>query len=343
MNEKKGFKNLNIVKRKLFNWQTTLIVLLIVEFVIFGSLNSRFLNIINLMYSVGDFLYIAIAALAMTCIIAAGGIDISIGSIMGLSSIITGFFWVKTSNIILATILGLISGVVAGTLNGILILITQVNPLVITLGSSFLFSGLALTLSGFAGSTGFEGISGFPDSFVDIVNGSIFNIPNPIWILLILTIIFYILLHKTKFGRYLFLIGMNPEAAKYTGIEIKKLTIYNYAISGVGGAIAGILLVSYFTSARSDLGADAPLIVITCAVLGGASIYGGEGSIIGTLLASLLVGYLKYGLQMINITSHQTNVFLGLVLILTISGRYFWDVLSTNYKNKEAVKHFKKT
>jgi len=196
MNEKKRFKNLNIVKRKLFSWQTTLIGLLIVEFVIFGSLNSRFLNIINLMYSVGDFLYIAIAALAMTCIIAAGGIDISIGSIMGLSSIITGFFWVKTSNIILATILGLISGVVAGTLNGILILITQVNPLVITLGSSFLFSGLALTLSGFAGSTGFEGISGFPDSFVYIVNGSIFNIPNPIWILLILTIIFYFLLHN---------------------------------------------------------------------------------------------------------------------------------------------------
>jgi AI-2 transport system permease protein len=294
------------------------------------------------MYSVGDFLYIAIAALPMTFIIAAGGIDISIGSIMGLTSIITGLFWIKTSNIILAMILGLTIGILAGALNGFLILISQVSPLVITLGSSFLFSGLALTLSGFAGSTGFEGISGFPDSFINIANGLIFNIPNPVWILLIFVIIFYILLHKTKFGRYLFLMGMNPNAARYAGIEIKKLTIYNYAISGLGGAIAGILLASYFTSARSDLGTDAPLTVITCAVLGGANIYGGEGSIIGTLFASLLIGYLKYGLQMINITSHQTNVFLGLVLILAISGRYFWDVLSTNYKNREAVKSFKK-
>lgn len=321
-----------------FNWQFALILLIAVEFIIFGSLNSRFLNVMNLMYSIGDFLYIAIAALPMTLIIVSGGIDISVGSIMGLSSIITGLVWVKTSNILLAIILGLGIGVLSGMLNGALILITRVNPLVITLGGSFLFAGLALTLSGLAGSTGFEGIGGFPDSFINIANGTLFNIPNPVWILLGLVIIFYILLHKTKFGRYLFLIGMNPQAALYTGINVSKMIIYNYALSGLGAAISGILLASYFTSARSDLGADAPLTVITCAVLGGANIYGGEGSIMGTFLASLLIGYLKYGLQMINITSHQTNVFLGLVLIASISGRYFWGLISTNIRNKRAVK-----
>ncbi len=257
---------------------------------------------------------------------------------MGLSSIITGLVWIKTSNIALAIALGLGTGILSGALNGALILITQVNPLVITLGGSFLFAGLALTLSGLAGSTGFEGIGGFPDSFINIANGTIFNIPNPVWILLFLVIVFYILLHKTKFGRYLFLIGMNPQAARYTGINVSKTIIYNYALSGLGAAISGILLASYFTSARSDLGADAPLTVITCAVLGGANIYGGEGSIVGTFFASLLIGYLKYGLQMINITSHQTNVFLGFVLIASISGRYFWEVISTNIKNKRAVK-----
>ncbi len=323
---------------KYLNWQATLVLLIVIEFAIFGSLNSRFLNIMNLMYSVGDFLYIAIAALPMTLIIVSGGIDISVGAIMGLSSIITGLVWIKTANIALAIILGLLVGSLAGALNGMLILITQVNPLVITLGGSFLFAGLALTLSGLAGSTGFEGIGGFPDSFINIANGTIFNIPNPVWILLVLVIVFYIILHRTKFGRYLFLIGMNPEAARYTGIEVNKMIIYNYAISGLGAAISGILLASYFTSARSDLGADAPLTVITCAVLGGANIFGGEGSIIGTLLASLLIGYLKYGLQMVNITSHQTNVFLGFVLIASISGRYFWEVITTNIKNKKAVK-----
>ncbi len=327
--------------RKLFNWQSTLVLLIVIEFAIFGSLNSRFLNTMNLLYSIGDFLYIAIAALPMTLIIVSGGIDISVGSIMGLSSIITGLVWVKTSNIALAIILGLGVGTLAGMLNGVLILITQVNPLVITLGGSFLFAGLALTLSGLAGSTGFEGIGGFPDSFINIANGTLFNIPNPVWILLVLVIIFYILLHRTKFGRYLFLIGMNPQAARYTGINVSKMTIYNYALSGLGAAISGILLASYFTSARSDLGADAPLTVITCAVLGGANIYGGEGSIIGTFFASLLIGYLKYGLQMVNITSHQTSVFLGLVLIASISGRYFWEIISTNIKNKRAIKEAK--
>ncbi|UCE08670.1 MAG: autoinducer 2 import system permease LsrD [bacterium] len=327
--------------KKVYGWQTALMFLIAMELVIFGSINPRFVNIYNLLYSIGDFLYIAIAALPMTMIIVSGGIDISVGSTMGLSAVITGLVWIGTANIWLAVISGLAGGALAGALNGILIIITQVNPLVITLGSSFLYAGAALTLSGLAGSTGFEGIGGFPDSFVNIANGTILNIPNPVWLLLFLVVFFYILLHHSKFGRYLFLIGMNPDTSKYTGIKLEKLLITNYMISGIGGALGGILLASYFTSARSDLGADAPLTVITCAVLGGANIYGGEGKIIGTVLASLLIGYLKYGLQMVNITAHQTNVFLGLLLITSISGVYFWGKYNDRYKNKKAFKILK--
>lgn len=324
--------------KKYFAWPSILILLIIVEFCIFGSLNARFLNASNLLYSIGDFLYIAVAALPMTLIIVSAGIDISIGSIMGLGSILTGLVWIKSGNIALAVAAGLAGGAVAGTINGSLILITQVNPLVITLGSSFLFSGLALTLSGLAGSTGFEGIGGYPDSFVNIANGELFGLPNPVIILGALIILFYIILHHTKFGRYLYLIGMSSEGARYSGIPTGRIIIANYGISGIVAAFAGIMLASYFTSSRSDLGADAPLTVITCAVLGGASIYGGTGSIIGTALASLLIGYLKYGLQMIRITSHQTNVFLGIVLVASISGRYFWEQFSSRHKNKMALK-----
>jgi len=318
----------------LHGWQLTLVVLIGMELLIFGTINPRFVNINNLLYSIGDFLYIAIAALPMTMIIVSGGIDISIGSTMGLCAVVTGLVWIGTSNIWLAILAGLAVGAMAGALNGLLIIVTQVNPLVITLGSSFLYAGAALTLSGLAGSTGFEGIGGFPDSFVNIVNGTILSIPKPVWLLLVFSAFFYILLHHTKFGRYLFLIGMNVAASKYTGIKAERLIIMNYMISGIGGAIGGILLTSYFTSARSDLGADAPLTVITCVVLGGANIYGGEGKIIGTILASLLIGYLKYGLQMVNITAHQTNVFLGLLLIMSISGVYFWEKYNDRYKNK---------
>lgn len=322
--------------KKFYNWQAALIGLIGLELLIFGTINPRFVNVYNLLYSVGDFLYIAIAALPMTMIIVSGGIDISIGSVMGLSAVITGLVWIGTTNIWLAVLAGLLGGILAGAINGMLIVLTRVNPLVITLGSSFLYSGAALTLSGLAGTSGFEGISGFPDSFVNIANGMLFNIPNPVWILLFLVIVFYLVLHHSKFGRYLFLIGMNSEAAKYTGIKVDKLLIINYMISGLGGALGGILLTSYFTSARSDLGADAPLTVITCAVLGGANIYGGEGRIIGAVLASLLIGYLKYGLQMVNITAHQTSVFLGLLLIMSISGVFFWRKYNERYKNRKA-------
>ena len=129
--------------KKYLAWPSILVLLIIIEFIIFGSLNARFLNASNLLYSIGDFLYIAVAALPMTLIIVSAGIDISIGSIMGLGSILTGLVWIKTGNILLAVVAGLAGGAGAGIINGSLILITQVNPLVITLGQqlSFLRTG----------------------------------------------------------------------------------------------------------------------------------------------------------------------------------------------------------
>jgi len=323
--------------KKIFNWQFALILLLVGEFTIFGILNPYFLILDNLLYSVGDFLYIALAALPMTLVIITGGIDISVGAIMGLGSIVTALLWVKGMSIWIAMFLGLGAGAGAGLLNAILILITGVNPLVITLGSSFLISGLSLILSGQAGATGFEGISGLPRAFSKIANGYIFNIPNPVWILIIVSIIFFIVLHKTKFGKNLYLIGTNPQAAKYSGISVGKNIVATYMIMGTTGAFSGIMLTSYFTSARADLGGGSALSVITCAVLGGASIYGGTGSIIGTIIASLFIGYLKYGLQMVGVTSQATQVYMGLVLIAAISVRYFWNIYSNRVKNKKAL------
>ena len=308
---------------KLFrNWITALVVFIIIEFAIFSSLNPYFLNIDNLLYSVGDFLYIAIAALPMTLVIVTGGIDISIGATMGLASITTALLWYKGMNVWTAAVFGLLAGGLAGFLNGFLVVLTGVNPLVITLGSSFLISGVALILSGLAGATGFEGISGLPQDFSNLANGVLFGIPNPVWILLATTIMFYIVLHRTKFGRQLFLIGVNPNAAKYSGLAVNKLIIITYIIMGMGAAFSGILLTSYFTSARSDLGADAALSVITCVVLGGANINGGSSSIVGTLFASLFIGYLKYGLQMVRSIIVGYCVY-GNCLIAAISGRYF--------------------
>jgi AI-2 transport system permease protein len=323
--------------KKFLNWHLALIIILIVEFTIFSFLNPYFLNIDNLLFNVADFLYIALAALPMTLVIVTGGIDISVGSVMGLGSIVTALLWAKGIHIGLASIFGLGAGAAAGFLNGFLVVLTGVNPLVITLGSSFLISGVSLILSGMAGATGFEGISGLPMTFSNIANGYTFDVPNPVWILLIAFVLFYIILHKTKYGEYLYLIGMNPEAAKYSGISVKKILIFTYTLMGIGGAFSGIMLTSYFTSARADLGSGSALSVVTVAVLGGASIYGGKGTMIGTFIASLFIGYLKYGLQMAGISSQETQVFLGVVLIGTISGRFFWDIYTNVRKNKKAL------
>ena len=159
------------------SWITALFILIAVEFAIFGSISPYFLNLDNLLYSVGDFLYIAVAALPMTLVIVTGGIDISIGSTMGLASITTALLWYLGMNVWLAYIFGLLSGAAVGLLNGLLLIITEINPLVITLGSSFLVAGIALILSGLAGATGFEGISGLPYAFSNVVNGTILGIP----------------------------------------------------------------------------------------------------------------------------------------------------------------------
>ncbi len=323
--------------KKMLNWQLALLGMLVIEFAIFGSMSPYFLNLDNLLYNVGDFLYIALAALPMTLVIITGGMDISVGATMGLGSIVTALLWAKGMNIWIAGVFGLGSGAAAGLLNGSLILLTGVNPLVITLGSSFLISGVSLILSGLAGATGFEGISGLPEQFSNVANGYTFNIPNPVWILLVAAVLFYVILHKTNYGKKLYLIGNNPDAAKYSGISIKKNIIITYVIMGIMGAFSGIMLTSYFTSARADLGGASALSVVTCAVLGGASIYGGEGSILGTFIASLFIGYLKYGLQMVGVSSQETQVFLGVVLIAAISSRFFWAKYSASYRNRRAL------
>ncbi len=320
------------------DWKAALLGLLIIEFAIFGSLNRYFMNIDNLLYNVGDFLYMAVAALPMTMVIITGGIDISVGATMGLGSIVTALLWYKGLSIWLGAVMGLAAGAVAGLFNASLILVTGVNPLVITLGSSLLVSGLALLLSGLAGATGFEGISGLPMGFSELMNGTVLGVPNPVWILIIAGAVFYVLLHRTKFGRSIFLLGMNPGAARYSGIPTKRITYLTYMIMGIGAAFSGILLTSYFTSARSDLGADSALSVITCAVLGGASVHGGSGDILGTLFASILIGYLKYGLQMSGVSSQATSVYLGLLLICSIAGRHLWDRYYSTIMNRMALR-----
>lgn len=304
--------------KKLLKWELALFIFLFVEILLFSQLSSNFLDVTNLLYSINDFAYIALAAIPMTFVFITGGIDVSVGSIMGLSSITIGVLWMNGMNIWLAFVITLVIAVLAGLVNGVLVALTNVQPLVVTLGGMFLFSGIALVLSGGSKASGYEGISGFPDEFVEIANGEILSIPNPLWLLIAFMILFGVLLHLTRYGRNVCLVGINIKAARYTGIRTKWIVMSTYMLSGLGGGLSGVILTSYFSSARSDLGAEVVLPIITAVVLGGTSIFGGKGSVIGTAVASIVIGMMQYGLQMANITSQQTDVVIGSMLIVAV-------------------------
>ncbi|TKI88163.1 ABC transporter permease, partial [Bacillus wiedmannii] len=225
-----------------------------------------------------------------------------------------------------------------GALNGIIIKMTDVEPLVVTLGTMFLYGGNALVISGGAGASGYEGISGLPDAFVQLANGSFIGIPNLLWILIVLTVLCTILFHRTIYGRHVKLTGSNENAAKYTGIKTKKVVIIAYILSGLGGGLGGAFLTAYFGSARADMGSETILPIITAVVLGGTLITGGKGSIIGTVLASIFIGLMQYGLQMTGLTNEQSNVVIGIILILSVIMRHFKLHQFTSGKRKNLHK-----
>ena len=321
-----------------YRWEGVLIVLLLLEFILFSFINSDFLNISNLLFSTNDFLFIAIAAIPMTFVIVTGGIDVSVGSIMGLTSILIGVLWMNGISILFAVIISLIISCLAGALNGLIIKMTDVESLVVTLGTMFLYGGIALVISGGAGASGYEGISGLPDAFVQLANGSFIGIPNLLWLLIVLTVLCAVLFHRTIYGRHVKLTGANENAAKYTGIKTKKVVIIAYMLSGLGGGLGGAFLTAYFGSARADMGSETILPIITAVVLGGTLITGGKGSIIGTVLASIFIGLMQYGLQMTGLTNEQSNVVIGIILILSVIMRHFKLHQFTLWKRKNLHK-----
>lgn len=331
------------------SWEFMLFVALVVELGVLGLINPAFLNVQNLLFSTSDFVHVIIAAIGLTLIIMTGGIDISGVSLMGLASIVLGLSFVAGAPIWLAVALALGVGLAAGAFNGTVVANTDVNPLVITLAMLFFYSGLAtglptlLDMLGFKayGAGGFEayqyeGIGGLPKAFTWFGTGRIGWLPMPLVVTMVLSLAAGWLMHRTRFGRFLQLIGVNMSAARHTGVPVKGTLITVYALNGFAAAVAGLVLTAYFTSARSDLGSEALLNIITAVVLGGSSIYGGEGSVLGTFLAGLVLGYLRQGLLALGITSDVVPVIVGALLIGTVAARIGMTVLNRNRANRAA-------
>lgn len=247
-----------LLKKAFKHWEMFLILFLVLEFVVFGAANPKFLRPASIMNSIVNYISVCIISLFVTLVMITGGIDIQAPSIIGLTSIIIGVLWSDAGmNIWLAVAIAAVVAALCGALSGFFIAYCGVQPMVVTLGGSFLYSGLALLVSGMSATPAYKGISGFPakteaGAFVGfrfLGKGNLFGIPTQIVIYAALILLCVFILHRTKYGERLYLIGVNPRAAEYSGINTRAVIMSTYVLSAVSAALAGTLLTANVNSA----------------------------------------------------------------------------------------------
>jgi len=308
--------------RFFLRWEFFLIILLALEIMIFGYLNPRFLRPQVLFGSINDFLSICIISLFVTFVLITGGIDIQGGSIVGLASVMVGILWQQAGmNVWLACFCAMLAGTACGLLSGFLVAYAKVQAMVVTLGGSFLYAGVAVTLTKIAKVEAYRGITGFPDSFTAFSSMRIFGLPFQFIIFVVLVFIGFILLHRTRYGRYVYLCGINQNAAEYSGVNSRMIITSTYMLTGMSAALAGIILTSYLGTAKADFGRELTLPIITAVVLGGTSTLGGRGTVIGTALAALVIGVMRFGLSMVGIYPQYQDIPVGILLIVAVGMR----------------------
>lgn len=312
----------NAIITRLLSQETILLVITILAVLVLASANERFLSARNLSREIVLIFEVALVALPMTLIIITGGIDLSVGSIFGLSAIVLGFLWQDSGwSLEAAIVAALVCGIIGGAINGFFIVRVGVPPLITTLATLALYRGMALGISQA------RSARGFPDWFLEIGRGNFLGAPWQIWILLVGIIVTWLLLSRTIFGRSLFAMGNNELAARFAGIPVSRNKWLLYIFSGFAAALAAVVFVSRVTTTRSDMGSGMELDVIAAVVLGGTSIFGGSGGIGGTLLGLILIQVLKNGLLLAGVRGDATSVLIGLVLIAAILLNNFFQSL----------------
>ena len=299
--------------KSIFRHETILFLVVIVALVILSIQAEQFATIDNLLNQ-GRFLTeVSRVALIMTFVIVTGGIDLSVGSILGLSAIVLGVAWKKLGlPLPLAILVALSVGTLAGLFNGIIITRFKVPPLIATLATLALYRGLA------EGISQARSIRGYPEWFFILGQGEFFGIPTQLWIVAFFTLLTGFILTYTTWGRATYAIGANETAARFSGIAVDKTKLFIYAASGFAASLAAIIFVSRVSTTRSDMGMGLELDAITAVVLGGTSIFGGKGTIVGTFFGLILIQIIKNGLSLAGVKSDGTYIAIGLVLILTL-------------------------
>jgi ribose transport system permease protein len=252
-------------------------------------------------------------ALGMTIVIVAGGIDLSVGSILGLSGLVGTMALEAGYPIFLGVLIGIAVGTVCGFLNGLMITRLRINAFIVTLGTLGIYRGVALIIS-----NGLP-VHRIPPGFAFLGEGNLLGVPFVVWLLVLCAVATHFVLENTRLGRYAFAIGSNPVAAVYAGIPVAFHTAAVYAIGGALTGLAGMIEASRLMTGQPTAGLGYELQAIAAVVIGGGSLNGGEGSVVGTLIGAFIMGLLSNGADLLNISNYWQQVIIGSVIILAVT------------------------
>ncbi|MBM7600321.1 ribose transport system permease protein [Virgibacillus halotolerans] len=287
---------------------------LIVIMVILGVLSDNFFTLSNIFNLLRQVSVNALIAFGMTFVILTAGIDLSVGSLLALGSALTAGLLTSGMDPLLAVFIGLLIGLALGAINGIIITKGKVAPFIATLATMTIFRGVTLVY------TDGKPITGLSDSFTFemIGKGYVFGIPFPVILMLIIFVILFFILRNTVFGRQVYAVGGNEEASTLSGIKADRVKIWVYSLTGMLSVLAGIIITSRLNSAQPTAGSMYELDAIAAVVIGGTSLAGGRGRIVGTLIGALIIGVIDNGLNLLNVSSFYQQIVKGGVILLAV-------------------------
>lgn len=301
----------------LVRWETLIIGLIVAVLIVGSGLSEQFLTSASFTTGSFDMIEVALIALPMTLVVITGEIDLSVASVLGLSSAFMGELWNAGLPLELIMPLCLVLGAVCGAVNGFLVTQVGLPSLAVTIGTLGLYRGLALVI------LGDESVTSFPSAWTERAFGTIGGgwFPNVMVIFVILAIAFAVALHGTPYGRSIYAIGANEEAARFTGIRVKRVKMSLFVLAGAVAALAGIVMTLRNSTAAANVGVGLELTVVAAVLLGGVSIFGGKGSLFGVILAVFLLGAIQKALLLADgVSSYWIQIVTGTLLVVSVLG-----------------------
>lgn len=311
-------------------WEMTLVVLLAVVLVGFAWGAPGFYDgLPDLLAMTGNFLPFGFVALGLALVIFTGGIDLSVGTTASLAAVVAGQLWHSLGvNIWVAAAIAIGLGALLGAINVLVIIRLKIEPLIATLATSFVYGSVATAVAGNSPP------SGFPDSFNALGGGALGVLPYQLLLFIPLCLGFWLLVARSAYGRKLVMVGYNAEAARYSGLRVERILIVAYVLSGVMAAVAGLVLAAYYSAVRPDMGDPLLLTTLTMVVLGGVSIFGGEGTMLGIILAVFILGFLRQGMLIAGFSDMVTTMVTGSILITSIAVKNLFNRRGTGLGNQ---------